>query len=418
MASRTQNQRIIADNAFHGHSQSSALDQIPNGARDVPTVLQCSSASRNTSRLQNLCGSSDSDTLPPSSVMIPAVAFKKEIKAFVSAGDAIGAAVTARTLFNCMYQKLMGRTFETMEADFPLYTEMANCVKDDVRVFVYQRLNITRGSRTYSSVKCKYAKHLSHLKDRLLENYPVLKAAQRGWVMDAFIREAIQRDNKAVSEAEKRKEKMKKSGDRSVSVDPCHSWKTLNRDEEEKDANEQGTKVTSTSTPKYTEEILETQPYAAAGQCALIGGVGSFEMSENAAEDPTNEEEAIDSHVTQIKGSSRVSNCSGKVRQLPPSNAQNNVRVGRKRHAPIGRKQPRALLRHKVLPPKEGTSLLCQPEHMDGFSASPKDSDLSDENDCSPVIRDALKALSSKETTASVRKRSSRSKRVAKMLRK
>ncbi|PXF44154.1 hypothetical protein BWQ96_06127 [Gracilariopsis chorda] len=85
---------------------------------------------------QNECGSSDPVIVPPSSPRIPTVAFKKEIKYFISPGEAKGGAVSTRTLFNCMYQTLLGRSLEEMEDDFPIYTEMGNFVKDDICIFV------------------------------------------------------------------------------------------------------------------------------------------------------------------------------------------------------------------------------------------------------------------------------------------
>eukprot|EP00737_Agarophyton_chilense_P003898 gb/GEZJ01004708.1/.p2 GENE.gb/GEZJ01004708.1/~~gb/GEZJ01004708.1/.p2 ORF type:complete len:109 (-),score=8.57 gb/GEZJ01004708.1/:926-1252(-) len=107
-------------------------------------------------RQRNSCHIFDPAMLPPASVRIPTVVFKSKIKACISPGERKEGAINARTLFNCMYQKQIRRSFEAMEVEPSIYMEMANCVKDNIRVFVYQCLNIKIDSRTYSSVKGEY----------------------------------------------------------------------------------------------------------------------------------------------------------------------------------------------------------------------------------------------------------------------
>lgn len=60
---------------------------------------------------------------------------------------------------------------------------------------------------------------------------------------------------------------------------------------------------------------------------------------------------------------------------------------------------------------------MSQKQYVKSASASHNDYDSSDEEACSPVLRDAMKALNSKENTIGAMKRSLRAKKVAKVLR-
>ncbi|PXF45979.1 hypothetical protein BWQ96_04235 [Gracilariopsis chorda] len=56
-------------------------------------------------------------------------------------------------------------------------------------------------------MKKEFPSEIMHLKRNLNETYPVLAAAQGGWVSNAFLKEAIQRDKKAAAEAVKQMKK-------------------------------------------------------------------------------------------------------------------------------------------------------------------------------------------------------------------
>lgn len=64
--------------------------------------------------------------LPPNSVMIPTALMKRRLKDSDRLGVPTGTAISARAVFNLLFQQRMGRDTESIEEDFPVYKTMAN----------------------------------------------------------------------------------------------------------------------------------------------------------------------------------------------------------------------------------------------------------------------------------------------------
>ncbi|PXF40424.1 hypothetical protein BWQ96_09864 [Gracilariopsis chorda] len=177
MSTRTL-QRVTADSAMH--TVPSAALALSSHAPNQPLT-----AGEGVVRSKGDIVHSDIDALgerelPPNSVMIPTASMKRRIKASARPGVPTGTTVSARALFNRLYRERMRRDSNAMQDDFPIYTAMANSVKDDIRPFLYHRLGVERGTRTYSSVRRKFPSQLIQLKQKVVELYPVLAAAQSG----------------------------------------------------------------------------------------------------------------------------------------------------------------------------------------------------------------------------------------------
>ncbi|PXF47103.1 hypothetical protein BWQ96_03045 [Gracilariopsis chorda] len=204
MSTRTL-QRVTADSAMH--TVPSAALSLSSSASNQPPTSGEGVVRSNGDIVHSDIDAIGERQLPPNSVMIPTASMKRRLKASDRPGVPTGTTVSARALLNRLYQERMRRDSNAMRDDFPIYTAMANSVKDDIRSFLYHRLGVERGTGTYSSVRREFPSQFIQLKRKLVELYPVLAAAQSGWVMNEFIKEPIQMDKKAAAEASKRRAK-------------------------------------------------------------------------------------------------------------------------------------------------------------------------------------------------------------------
>ncbi|KAI0565576.1 hypothetical protein FGB62_17g06 [Gracilaria domingensis] len=204
MSTRTLH-RVTADRAMH--VVSSTAQESSSQASHQPRNPTAGDLGSNVAVVPtNLCFGTE-PLLPANSVMILTASMKRRMTQADRPGVLTGTTLSARALFNRLYQEKMGCSASEIQVDFPIYPAMANSIKYDMRSFVYHKLGVKRGTRTFSWVKKEFPSEIIEMKRKLLEPYPVLAAAQTGWVSHEFMKEDIQRDKKAAAEASKRRKK-------------------------------------------------------------------------------------------------------------------------------------------------------------------------------------------------------------------
>eukprot|EP00178_Gracilaria_changii_P018830 TRINITY_DN542_c0_g1_i1.p2 TRINITY_DN542_c0_g1~~TRINITY_DN542_c0_g1_i1.p2 ORF type:complete len:455 (-),score=56.06 TRINITY_DN542_c0_g1_i1:403-1767(-) len=176
------------------------------GSKFTPAVtVDCRQPSQHTSsHFQH--SASSVFIMPPSAVPIPTVKDKRRMKTRDPPGVPTGAQRSTREIFNTLYRMKMHELHGSAPSneDYPLYTELVNSIKDNIREFLYNTMKLRSGEEKYGSVKLKYADKFRELKRMLSGKYNILAAAQSHWVASYLIKEVMQRDRKAMAEAARR----------------------------------------------------------------------------------------------------------------------------------------------------------------------------------------------------------------------
>ncbi|PXF49459.1 hypothetical protein BWQ96_00775 [Gracilariopsis chorda] len=122
MSTRTL-QRVAADSAMH--TVPSAVLALSSHASNQPPTAGEGVVRSNGDIVHSDIDAIGERQLPPNSVMIPTESMTRLLKASDRPGVPTGTTVSARALFNRLYQERMRHDSNEMRDDFPIYTAMA-----------------------------------------------------------------------------------------------------------------------------------------------------------------------------------------------------------------------------------------------------------------------------------------------------
>ncbi|PXF47690.1 hypothetical protein BWQ96_02552 [Gracilariopsis chorda] len=111
--------------------------------------------------------------MPTGAVMIPTAAHNRHLKPNDHLKRPTGTVLFTREVFNRLYRNKMTEMNGSTQTNehYPLYIELANSVKDNIRCLLYSALRLDHGSHSYSAIKLKYADKPLDLKPMLAGMY-------------------------------------------------------------------------------------------------------------------------------------------------------------------------------------------------------------------------------------------------------